>query len=420
MQQMPRRALFIGIDTYDFMRPLTGPVADMLALEQMLAYHENFTPNYACKHLLSATATDTPIDSLRISRPRMLEALRELFDTEDEVLFAFAGHGVSLPTGVYLATQDGNEMLPGIAMSDILAMANASHAKDVLLIFDCCNAGALGDPLPFASEAATIHFREGLTLVAASRPAQSAREVAGNGMFTQLVIGALEGGGKDIRGKVTSASIYGYVDQALGPWEQRPMYKSNASRLLTVRQCEPDVSGADLQRLPELFMTPVTPHCLDHRYEHSFEEATPECVAIFNVFKHYRDARLLKTTIDSDLFFAAKHCTSAALTPLGKYYWELAKKGLLESDAAFPTRRSTVPDPEAIARLFHETYERLAPSYQYETRKETAVPWEHVPDRNKQLMIAVANVVLAAIFPPEDKGAFPNTSQATIRGGETE
>jgi hypothetical protein len=47
------------------------------------------------------------------------------------------------------------------------------------------------------------------------------------------------------------------------------------------------------------------------------------------------------------------------------------------------------PTAEELARAFHETYERLAPAYSYETRRESAVPWEQVPENNKQLMIAV-------------------------------
>jgi len=48
---------------------------------------------------------------------------------------------------------------------------------------------------------------------------------------------------------------------------------------------------------------------------------------------------------------------------------------------------------EQLARLFHETYERLAPTFGYDTRKDSAVPWEQVPDKNKRLMIAVADIV---------------------------
>ena|SRR5687767_592094 len=50
--------------------------------------------------------------------------------------------------------------------------------------------------------------------------------------------------------------------------------------------------------------------------------------------------------------------------------------------------------PEALARLFHETYERFAPEYGYETRRETAVPWDDVPEPNRSLMIAVAAEIL--------------------------
>lgn len=50
-----------------------------------------------------------------------------------------------------------------------------------------------------------------------------------------------------------------------------------------------------------------------------------------------------------------------------------------------------------LARLFHDTYERLAPDYQYETRKASAVPWDDVPEPNRSLMVAVAGEVLAVI-----------------------
>lgn len=50
---------------------------------------------------------------------------------------------------------------------------------------------------------------------------------------------------------------------------------------------------------------------------------------------------------------------------------------------------------EALARRFHEAYERLAPDYGYKTRDASAVDWEFVPDANRSLMIAVAGEILA-------------------------
>ena len=46
-------------------------------------------------------------------------------------------------------------------------------------------------------------------------------------------------------------------------------------------------------------------------------------------------------------------------------------------------------DSENIAKAFHETYERLAPSFGYKTREASAVPWDQVPEQNRNLMTAV-------------------------------
>ena len=52
---------------------------------------------------------------------------------------------------------------------------------------------------------------------------------------------------------------------------------------------------------------------------------------------------------------------------------------------------------EQLAQLFHETYEELAPSFGYQTRKASARPWKNVPKKNKQLMIAVAKQILIVL-----------------------
>lgn len=54
-------------------------------------------------------------------------------------------------------------------------------------------------------------------------------------------------------------------------------------------------------------------------------------------------------------------------------------------------------DPYTLAQRFHETYERLAPSFGYETRKESAVPWEDVLEANRRLMTAVVQEVMLPI-----------------------
>ena len=52
---------------------------------------------------------------------------------------------------------------------------------------------------------------------------------------------------------------------------------------------------------------------------------------------------------------------------------------------------------EDIAKRFHYTYERLAPQYGYETRPETATAWTHLPEANRELMIATVKSVRSAL-----------------------
>lgn len=49
---------------------------------------------------------------------------------------------------------------------------------------------------------------------------------------------------------------------------------------------------------------------------------------------------------------------------------------------------------DVLASRFHEAYERLAPSFGYETRTESAKPWGQVPENNRRLMCACAGEVV--------------------------
>lgn len=51
-------------------------------------------------------------------------------------------------------------------------------------------------------------------------------------------------------------------------------------------------------------------------------------------------------------------------------------------------------EAEAVARAFHESYERQAPAHGYTTRERSRKSWRDVPADNKQLMIAVARDLL--------------------------
>jgi hypothetical protein len=76
---------------------------------------------------------------------------------------------------------------------------------------------------------------------------------------------------------------------------------------------------------------------------------------------------------------------------------ETQEETMGEREQADEARVPSEPTEQArrLAQFFHETYERLAPEFGYETRTESAVPWEQVPENNRALMEAVAAEVLA-------------------------
>ena len=47
-----------------------------------------------------------------------------------------------------------------------------------------------------------------------------------------------------------------------------------------------------------------------------------------------------------------------------------------------------------LAKDFHATYERLAPSFGYSTREASAKPWSEVPETNRKLMVATIRDIL--------------------------
>lgn len=320
---MARRAIFVGVNEYDNVSPLTGCVLDATKMKDLLARNYDGSPNYDCRLL----TTDTE----HVTRAHLRNVWEQLFDgfTED-ILFYFSGHGTPTATGGYICTQDATPHEPGLPMDELLTLANRSRAREVLLILDCCFAGSLGNPANLQSSSGIENHTqlvEGVTILAASRPNQVSREeFGGHGIFTWLVLNALQGGAADVRGRVSAASIYAYAEQVLGPWDQRPMYKSHADRLSPVRLCKPAVTDALLRELPHYFPTSISRYALDPSYEATSPSSVPENVTIYENFAKYRDAGLLQTVGGNHLYFTVMGSGAVELTEIGQLYWLLASK----------------------------------------------------------------------------------------------
>lgn len=318
---MDRRALIVGIDQYDNFASLSGCVADAEAILPALARHEDGSKNFDCRIFTSA-GTD------RITRPFLRARWKELFDSfAGDAVFYFAGHGGPSELGGFLVTQEGEDDDLGLPMNEIVQLANDSPARSVLIILDCCFSGAAGNAPSLKTPGlyqATL--REGVTVLAASRPTETAGEIDGHGLFTDLVLGALRGGAADVRGRVSAAGIYGYVESAFGSWAQRPLYKSHAARLDPIRLCLPKVSDELLRELPRYFTSVDGLYRLDMSYEETNGAAIAANVEIFKKFKILQLAGLLMPRYGFDLYWTAERSGSVELTALGQFYWRLVDK----------------------------------------------------------------------------------------------
>jgi hypothetical protein len=314
-----RRALCVGIDEYAAAR-LEGCVNDARRMAATLSRNQDNSPNFDCRLLVAPSGG--PRDA--VTRASLREHLHQLFrDPADVCLFFFAGHGTVNNLGGYLATQDSARFDEGVALSEVLQMANDSPVGEVVVVLDSCFSGWMGNE-PIANNMAVL--REGLSILTASRGDQMSVEVGGGGLFTSLVVDALEGGAADILGEVSVPAIYAYVEGALGAWAQRPLFKSHVSKVIDLRCCTPPISRDVLRRIPELFPLPAEDFPLDPSFEPTSQTAVPANVTRFADLQALTRVHLVTPIDAAHMYDAAMTSTSCRLTPSGRYYWRLASE----------------------------------------------------------------------------------------------
>ncbi len=314
-----RKALIVGINNYPI-SPLSGCVNDALAIKRVLERHADNSKNFDVKLLTC--------NSGEVTRATLKAAIEQLFHGDSEIaLLYFSGHGSINSTGGYLVTTDAKRYDEGVSMDQILSLANNSKAKDKIIFLDCCHSGALGTPNVGGGNVAQL--AEGVSVLTASRDSESAIETNGFGVFTDLVAHALEGGAADLLGRVTPGSIYAYVDSALGPWGQRPVFKTNVTRFTSLRTTPAPVRLSVLHNLIEYFPNQQDEHKMDPAYEDTAPSHDPKKAAIMKELQKLVAVGLVKPVGEEHMYFAAMNSKSCRLTPLGFHYWRLAKAKLI-------------------------------------------------------------------------------------------
>ncbi|VEF07626.1 Uncharacterized protein containing caspase domain [Pseudomonas fluorescens] len=316
-----RKGLFIGINDYKHISRLSGCSNDAMAMASVLKTDANGDPNF--KNIVLTSAEDY------LSREKLEDQIRELFSGDCNVaLLYFAGHGGfdnDNDEGMLLP-QDFRNPKDGIRISDILNWATkATRIKNKVIILDCCQSGSAGEVRALRSESSVVG--EGMTILTACKKEEPAMEGAQHGVFTGLLLQALHGGAANILGKITPGSLYSFVDNALDAWEQRPVFKTNVSQFISLREVSPLIPKEILRKLPEWFTEAESVFPLDPSYEPTEATFVAEHGEIFAQLQKCNRHSLIEPMDAEHMYYAAIHSTGCRLTALGAYYRELALKG---------------------------------------------------------------------------------------------
>jgi hypothetical protein len=320
-----RKALVVGIDHYASAPRLYGCVNDAHSVKNVLERHGDGTVNFGVR-LLTGTGP-TAI----VSRANLKEAIRELFAGETDIaLFYFAGHGHIESTGGYILPTDSQTGDDGVPLGEVLTLANTSRARNKIIMLDSCHSGIAG---AHPSAPHTAELSEGLTILTASTAEQYATEENGRGIFTTLLVDALDGGAANMVGDITPGSVYAHIDQSLGPWEQRPVFKTNVKNFVSLRKVQPPIALAELQRITEFFPSPGFQFKLDPSFEPELKgrdlgmpAPDPEKTHKFAVLQKYNRVNLVVSVDAQHMWNAAMESRSCKLTVLGEHYRRLVER----------------------------------------------------------------------------------------------
>ena len=312
-----RKALIVGIDYYKNISLLFGCCKDAYSVDAVLSTHSDGTKNFDTELCPSSS------DSSSINRKFLKNKIEELFRDNSEIaLFYFSGHGYIESTGGYLITSECAAGDDGLSMSDLLNIANLSPAINKIIVLDCCHSGIMGNPSYMDASV----LKEGMTILTASSANQYAMEENGSGVFTKLFVDALNGSAANLLGDITPGSIYAHIDQSLGAWDQRPIFKTNIKQFTTLRKVNPPIALSNVKEITSLFPEKCKEFKLDPSFEPDSECPIEENIKKFKILQKYNRVNLVVPVDSEHMYYAAMENKSCKLTILGEHYWNLVKK----------------------------------------------------------------------------------------------
>jgi hypothetical protein len=210
------------------------------------------------------------------TRSAFVTALDELAghaDTESTVFLYFSGHGGHVESGPhageYLLPADAvypdDEALAASAVSgaQLTAALRKIAARKVVVVFDCCHAGGVGQPKDIGSAPLEVGLRDsyydalisgrGRAIFASSRRTEYSYVPGGSrlGLFTSHLLDGLQGGAAGDDGYVRIFDLFEYVQPRVttARRDQHPVFKAevedNFAVAMRPRVAAPVIPAAD-------------------------------------------------------------------------------------------------------------------------------------------------------------------------------
>ena len=317
-----KRALVIGLNDYPHGNALRGCTNDAVEVAKRLERHGNGDKNF-----------DVVTIRNKCSRGDLKTAIDNCFHGTTEVsLFYFAGHGMVDSFGGHIVATDNTNA--DLSLHDILDVVNNSKCTNKVVVLDSCFSGAMGSP---TRSTPTTAVSEGVTILTACTKDEAAAENGKHGVFTELLLAALDGEAADLMGNITPGGIYAFIDKSLGAWEQRPVFKTNVTTFSPLRKVRPPIDVQILRNLALYFKASDSLYPLDPSYEytntpnaiHEVIEpyALPEHTQIMKELQQLERVGLIVPYETEHMYYAAMASNSCQLTAVGKHYWRLAISG---------------------------------------------------------------------------------------------
>lgn len=215
---MPDRRALIVAPLYDgqWLPPLAGRPVLVERLKRCLEDHGNY---------------DIEILTNVVNPEDFIPKIQQLFDTDGELLLYFYGHGCLRSAQGFFATSNARLYNEGVSMNEVTQAAVDSAAREVILILDCCHAGAANPitTLSLRNVANNISSNNvGRCLLAACAEHQQGWEARTEdhktlGAFSTYILDGLEGAACYGQDKVRASFLGAYVTEKFTSWRQDPI-----------------------------------------------------------------------------------------------------------------------------------------------------------------------------------------------------